>query len=187
MSETEAFVQANQLFTTYVAQITDGQWDKPTPNAEWSIRDLVAHVADENRWVPELLAGKYIKDVGDKLAGDPLGENPVQSWKQVAEAAESAAQNQSDPDQTVHLSYGDMPAREYLKHIVIDHVIHSWDLARAIGADETLDEKLVQTAYEWLEPQAEIWRNAGAFGPAQPTSPDASLQTKLIALSGRQV
>ncbi len=187
MREIEAFVRSNQLFSKFVAQIQDNQWDAPTPNTEWNVRDLVAHVADENRWIPPMLGGKRIAEVAGDFRDDALGADPKAGWGKNAKAAEASINKLTDLGHPVHLSYGDAPASEYLQHMTIDHVIHSWDLARAIGADEQLDEKLIQTVYDWLEPIAESWRASGAFGPAVPTPPDASLQTKLLALSGREV
>jgi uncharacterized protein (TIGR03086 family) len=68
--------------------------------------------------------------------------------------------------------------------MAIDSVIHAWDLARAIGADEALDPELVDFAFDELRQVAESWRAGGAFGPVrEPT--DASNQAKLLALTGR--
>ena len=36
----------------------------------------------------------------------------------------------------VHLSFGDFPGGEYTRQLFADHLIHAWELARAIGADE---------------------------------------------------
>jgi uncharacterized protein (TIGR03086 family) len=64
-------------------------------------------------------------------------------------------------------------------------VIHAWDLARAIGADESVDPELVRFAYDEMVPQFEQWRTAGAFGPKVEVAEDADLQTKLLAEAGR--
>jgi uncharacterized protein (TIGR03086 family) len=68
--------------------------------------------------------------------------------------------------------------------MAIDSVIHSWDLARAVGADETLDPELVDFAYAALRESAEDWRSGGAFGPAKQPADD-SPQSRLLALTGR--
>src|SRR5205085_957171 len=60
-----------------------------------------------------------------------------------------------------------------------------WDLARATGGDEHLDPELVDFAYGYLAPQAEMWREAGAFGPAIQAPAGADRQTELLALTGR--
>ena len=42
-------------------------------------------------------------------------------------------------DRTTHLSYGDVPGRDYVFEVFTDLTIHGWDLARGIGADEQID------------------------------------------------
>ena len=68
-----------------------------------------------------------------------------------------------------------------------DHTIHSWDLARAIGADERLDPELVAVVTERLIPQIQAWRASGAFADPVPVPDDADPQTRLLAETGRRV
>ena len=67
-----------------------------------------------------------------------------------------------------------------------DNVIHSWDLARGVGADDRLDPELVEFAHSYLEPQIEAWRSGGAVGPALEVPENADRQTKLLAMMGRK-
>ena len=59
-------------------------------------------------------------------------------------------------------------------------------MARAIGGDEALDPELVEWVYEFMAPQADAWRAAGVFGPTVDVPDDADLQTRLLAITGRQ-
>lgn len=86
---------------------------------------------------------------------------------------------------TVHLSYGDVPARHYIIELSSDLAIHAWDLARGIGADDQLDADLSRFLYEWILPHADALSGSGAFAPARSVHEDASQQDRLIALSGR--
>jgi uncharacterized protein (TIGR03086 family) len=93
----------------------------------------------------------------------------------------------AEPDafgRTVHLSFGDVPGAAYAQQMAVDSCIHSWDLARAIGADETLDPELVEYAHAYLQKFAADWRSGGAFGEAT-TPADDSTQARMIALTGR--
>jgi uncharacterized protein (TIGR03086 family) len=186
MTETDAIIGSNQLFDKYVQLVRDDQWDLPTANADWNVHQLVNHLVNEDSWLVELLAGRTIAEVGAKYDGDLLGDDPKGVWAKATAAAQSAARELPDTSRLVHLSFGDVPATVYLQQMTIDHVIHAWDLAHAIGADEHLDEALVRAAYDWFSPQAEGWRGAGILGPAIPVPEDADLQTKLLAISGRR-
>jgi uncharacterized protein (TIGR03086 family) len=89
-------------------------------------------------------------------------------------------------ERTVHLSSGDGPAAAYLSEVAADVTIHTWDLARAIGADERLDAGLVRFAQTTLQPHVEEWRAAGALGPAVDLPRGADPQDAFLALVGRR-
>lgn len=184
MDEATAFRRASDSFVQQARKISQEQWSGPTPCAEWDVRTLVNHVAGEYLWVPELLAERTIADVGDRFDGDVLGADPLQTLVDAREAALAAVDGPNALDTTTHLSFGDLPAREYVKQMAIDSVIHSWDLAKAVGADDALDPELVELCYVELQAIAADWRGAGAFGPETAPS-DASTQAKMLALTGR--
>ena len=73
-------------------------------------------------------------------------------------------------DRIVHLSFGDFPGSEYTLQLFADHLIHAWDLARAIGADEHLDDELVASCATWFEAVEEAYRSAGAIAAPPPDS-----------------
>lgn len=179
-----AFRRASESFVERARQIAEAQWTAATPCTEWNVRALVNHVAGEYLWVPEMVAGKTIAEVGDRLDGDVLGDDPLQTLIDARGAALAATDSPAALDTTVHLSFGDLPAREYVKQMALDSVIHSWDLSQGIGGDEALDPELVEFCHSGLKDSAEAWRSAGLFGPEKASSDD-STQAKLLALTGR--
>ena len=86
----------------------------------------------------------------------------------------------------MHLSYGDVPAEDYLTQLTGDFVVHAWDLARGIGADDRLDPELVTFVYDTAEPMADAFAASGMFAPRVDVSEDADAQTRLLALFGRR-
>lgn len=67
-----------------------------------------------------------------------------------------------------------------------DVLVHTWDLARAAGPDESLDPDEVHRMLVGLEPMDEALRASGHYGPRVPVPDDADEQTRLIAFTGRQ-
>ena len=65
-------------------------------------------------------------------------------------------------------------------------MVHTWDLARATGLDETLDPQEVHNLLMAMEPIDEMLRQSGQFGPRVIVPEDADEQTKLIAFTGRR-
>ena len=70
--------------------------------------------------------------------------------------------------------------------ILGDVFIHTWDVARATGLDETLDAGEVHRMLIEAEPYDAMLRASGQYGPRVAVGPDADEQTRLIAFMGRQ-
>jgi uncharacterized protein (TIGR03086 family) len=184
MGEVKSWLRrAADRFGENLRAIGEDQWDEPTPNAEWDVRQLCAHVVDEQVWAPPLLAGQTVDEAAADIPSDPLGDDPKAAWAAAADKGLAAAEA-VDLDQTVHLSFGDFPAEEYLMQLFADHLIHSWDLARATGQDERLDPDLVQACAAWFEDMEEAYRGAEAIGPPVEVDSDDP-QDQLLARFGR--
>jgi uncharacterized protein (TIGR03086 family) len=192
MTEQEVFILADEALKAVVDKIRDDQWDQPVP-AEMTprrpgstLRTVVNYHAYDDAWVPDVLAGRTKEEVGDKYDGDLLGDHPKLNFASIVESAVIAVRAFAEPERVVHLSYGDYPAREYLKHITSFRGLRAYDLARFIGADTTLPDDLVQGLWDEIAPSAEEWRQIGVYGPAVAVPADAPLQDRLLGLTGRQ-
>lgn len=184
MNATEFYEQATVAFGRVAKSLEQDHLGKPTPCDEWDVRALLAHIVDENLWVPPLLEGQTIEQVGNRFEGDMLGDDPVDAWEN-ARAAGVAAALAASPEAVVHVSFGDITATEYLNQVATDHAIHAWDLATAIGTAPEVDADVVEAAYDYLAPQVDAWRSGGAFGPAVPVPPEAGRFEQLIGMTGR--
>src|SRR5207245_7375809 len=122
----------------------------------WDVRTLVNHLVNEERWVPPLFAGATIAEVGDRFDGDLLGTDPVTNALDAAKQADGAVAEPGALDRQVHLSFGDTPAEEDVFQLLADHLVHSWDLAVAIGADPRLDAEAVRAAAEGFAGREDI-------------------------------
>jgi uncharacterized protein (TIGR03086 family) len=185
METKEVLQRAVDQFQSKLDAVGDNEWHQPTPCSEWDVHALVNHVASELRWIPPLMEGKAIADVGDSLSGDLLGDDPKSAWSSGARQAVAAASEPGALQRTVHLSYGDREADGYIREVSSDLVIHAWDLAKGVGGDARLDPALVELAAREVAPAIEGARAAGYFGPAVSVPADADPQTRLLALTGR--
>jgi uncharacterized protein (TIGR03086 family) len=171
---------AHREFGQRLADVRD--WNAATPDKEWSVRDLVRHVVEEQQWIPALLAGHSIEQAKRRI--DPLGDDLAAEWRIHSERA-TAAWQAAPADAAVQLSYDTVTVRDYLREQVSDVTIHSWDLARAIDADERLDDALVEAVWTVFEPQRDTLEASGLFDSPVPMPEDAPLQSRLLALTGR--
>jgi uncharacterized protein (TIGR03086 family) len=180
------FQRAQAAFSARVDAIGPDQWAASTPCTGWNVRALVNHLVYEQVWVPPLLAGATAAEVGDRFEGDLLGADPAATWHATSAASAAALAAPGALDRTVTVSYGELAAAVYCREMVSDLTIHSWDLARAIGAPEALDPDLVEISLAHMEPMIDAWQDAGIFAPRIPAPDGADPQTRLLLLSGRQ-
>ncbi|MGH3326615.1 MAG: TIGR03086 family metal-binding protein [Streptomycetales bacterium] len=172
-------------FSRRARTVNDDQWVLPTPCAEWDVHELVNHIVSEDRWTAPLVRGANLDDVGDRFDGDLLGADPHGA---VDDAGAQAVDSVAEPgvlDRTVHLSFGDAPAPEYVWQLTADHLVHAWDLAAATGADRGLDPDTVIACADWFAGREELYRSAGVIGPRREVPPDAGPQDRLLAAFGR--
>jgi len=137
-------------------------------------------------WIPSLVAGKTIAEVGDQFDGDVLGSDPVATFTKAAADVQAAITPPGALDGIVHLSFGDFPGHDYLGQVTSDVVIHTWDLAKGADANDRLDAELVDAVYEFMAPQADMLAGSGVFGTPVEVGADADTQAKLLGLTGRQ-
>ena len=178
----EIYARSSAAFGERVHAV-DGRWEAPSPLPGWTVRQLVNHLVNEERWTPPLLSGSTIEEVGPRFDGDLLGVDPVAAFDDAAAAALAAVRADGALDATVHLSFGDHPAREYAMQLAADHLVHGWDLAVATGGDPRLDPRLVHAIGAWFEEREEDYRRAGAVGARQGLTGDDSHD--LLARFGR--
>lgn len=178
---------AGQTADVYIHRIRDDQWGIPSNCTQWTVKQLVNHLVNENYWEPELLSGKTIKEVGDRFEGDLLGNNPVEIWeKTLKDANAKLDSNPNIIDRMCHLSYGNVPCHEYISQRILDLTIHGWDIAKSTGQDQKLPEELVKFLWDTFSPQEQLLRESGVFGQKIDVPATADLQTRLLGLLGRQ-
>ncbi|WP_236793140.1 TIGR03086 family metal-binding protein [Amycolatopsis sp. GM8] len=185
MNLLDAHGEALREFDRTVHQISGGQWDAPTPCSEWTVRDLLNHLVSEQLWVPHLLAGETLAQVGDRYDGDVLGGDPVGIWEKSSIAARQAWTEPGATDRQVQLSFGDSEATLYGWQMTIDLAVHAWDLAKGIGAAQPISAEVADTLLPIVTPQIDWWQGIDIVAAPVPVPESASAADRLVALCGR--
>ena len=182
----ELLTRADDGFIQRLALVRPDQWTAQTPCTEWNVRALVNHVVGANRRYTMLLHGATTDEVEATRAVDHLGDDPVSSF--VATAAEMKAAF-GEPGALARTTYhrtGERTGAQLLQMRVLDIAVHTWDLARAIGAVESLDPDVVAFALT-LHDTLDAGRQHGAFALPPGTTPaGSSAQARLLYLTGRR-
>ena len=146
----------------------------------WTARGIVAHVVEGHRSVIAGVRGGAAESLG-------ADEDPTLAWEEVSRAIDAST---GDPDAVaneVDGPAGGMPAGDIIgRFVTTDLLVHTWDLARTLGADERLDQDSVRRAYELLKPMYEMIRRPKFIGAKLELPVDADLRTEFLYVLGRR-
>lgn len=182
MSDTaERWRRLARQFTRRVEGVPDGGWDSPAPCEGWVARDVVGHLVE---WMPGLFLGSAGLPVP---AGPSVDEDPADAWAAVDSAIQAALDDPDTARRPTRSRAGDLTVEEAVGQLgLMDVLVHTWDLARATGQDETLDAEEVRTFLAGIEPWDAAMRASGHYGARVPVPDEADKQIQLIAFTGRQ-
>jgi hypothetical protein len=188
--EQELFLRADAEVAGVIEQLTPEQLALAAPD-EWTQRfehptvaQIVLVHAHDEAFVPDVLAGRALDEIGDRWEGVLTDADPVAAYRTAQAAAQQAASGDLDPTATVHFSYGDYPLAEGLTHLSMYRGFQSWQIAHLVGSDHRMSPELVEGLERHVMPHADEWRQWGVFPPAQEPPAGADAQTRLLCAAG---
>ena len=153
--------------------------DKPTPCSEFTVRGVLEHMIGGARTFAAAFRGEEPPSV--PVEGDPLQEIGV-----ALGGLMDAVHRPGALDRTIAAPFGDAPAETFARFIVLDGLVHGWDLATATGRAYNPPDTLVSEVESFAKGALAPMRGT-AF--AEPTTPpaDATPIERLVAYTGRTV
>lgn len=159
-------------------RLVDGvpDWDAPAPVEGWLARDVVHHLTT---WLPGFLAAGGLEiPAGDR-------QDPVGSWRTQDSALRTLLDERGE-EAFEHPFLGAGTLAGTLSRVYTSDVfMHTWDLARASGQDDRLDDRRCEEMLAGMREIEEMLRTSGHYGPAHPVAPDADATDRLVAFIGR--
>ncbi|MFG2649537.1 TIGR03086 family metal-binding protein [Streptomyces sp. NPDC048436] len=175
---------AHAALRTAVRGVRAGDWDRPTPCAEWNVTQVLQHAAGdqlgyaaalghgpgpaENPFAP---SGK-LTDSPEALL-EPALAAAAEAWAAVDEAAQEVK---------VPLPPGAMTAVLGVGACALDAAVHAWDIAVATGQPSPLTDELARplldVAHHIVEP-IRAFAFAPALEPEEGDTDDADLAALL--------
>lgn len=148
------------------------RWDRPSPCGEWDARGVLEHVIGFH----------------DVLILVPLGvkpdrprDDPMARWAVTAEAISAVTEEDvTFPEGAEAAGY-----TRLFPLLTTDVLVHTWDLAAAVGLEVVLDPDLCAVALEGVQRNAEKIAASGMFDPPVAVPPGSDVQSALVALLGR--
>lgn len=178
--------QAVRASIDVVGRVTDADLSKPTPCRAWTLYGLLAHMATQHYGFAAASRGD-----GDEALWKlrDLGDDPVKAYIASAEHVLTAFAEDGVTDRTFPLAeFGaSFPGHQAISFHFIDYVVHTWDVAQALGTTVTFTPEVLDAALAVarIVPTGDLRLAPGAaFGPdVAYTGTDPLAQT--LALLGR--
>jgi uncharacterized protein (TIGR03086 family) len=181
-------------FLARIEATPDDRWHSASPCQGWTAQDVVAHVINGHRGIVAAVRGI------PPQPGHGVGVSGKAQAPEVAPDADLAAAFApcradllavlTDPElaaRTLPAPIGIVAVEEVVDVMgALELLVHTWDLARAVGGDETLDPEAVARTHRTLRPHYAELLSTGAFLPEVEPPADAGPQTRFLCFTGRR-
>jgi uncharacterized protein (TIGR03086 family) len=178
----ELHEKALALAVDLVAQVGPDDLRRPTPCAGWSLAELLGHMIGQHRGFAAAVRGL----AAPAEAFLPVRFDPVAWHASVRELGSAfAAADVTATAVVVELSSTPLPMEQLVAAQLIDTVVHTWDIAQALGVDFTPPPDLrTATAAIAAALPDRAYGPGRAFSAPLPCDGDTWQQT--LALVGRR-
>jgi uncharacterized protein (TIGR03086 family) len=167
------------LLAGVVHRIRPEQLGLATPCAEFTVHEVLEHVVGGGTTFAAAYRGEAPRSVptGDMLAAfDPA----------LADLA-AAISSPGALERTLATPFGALDGETFARYVVLDGLVHGWDLATATGQRYEPPDDLVAAATETAYQLVDRARDGTTFGPAVEPAADATPMERLAAYTGRRV
>ncbi len=175
----DALDQTFQHAQTVIDKVGADQYDKPSPCAEWNVRELLGHTIG-------VVAGLGAAAAGGSPQPFELGDNPAAQFREAAAQTLAAWKTPGVMGRMIDAGPGPMPGHVLAGINLLDTATHSWDLATACGQPATLPDAVAQAALEASHATIAPEIRAGRFDPEVKAPAKADPTQQLVAFLGRQ-
>ncbi|MFF2144997.1 TIGR03086 family metal-binding protein [Kitasatospora sp. NPDC058190] len=190
----DRFLLAGAEFEQHLRAVRPAQWALPTPCTAWNVRQLANHMTRGNLNYLLLLNGGDRSEFLRLREADALGPDPLAAYTASVRRLAEAFGQQGALCRILDHPLGPLAGRQALAVRITDSIVHTWDLATALGLDDTLHPGLVAWISDHLDaiyaglpetPVAPDTTHRFFAAPEGEPAPAASRQARLLHRMGR--
>ena len=184
----ELYEAAVHSMRPILAGVNSNQLGNATTCTEWNVQQLITHNITVTGFALGMLQGNITVNPMD-VSGDIPAEGAENAFAAGANRVLDFLKS-ADLSKVIETPFGPMPLGQVVLFPTLDITVHKWDLAKGTNQNTSIDSALAEVCYGVAEAAAEGLRGnaaAGApsFGPEVSIPISASIQDKLLAISGR--
>lgn len=167
-----------------VEGVTPDQLSDPTPCAELDVRGLLNHLIGGTLMFSMAAEGQEFKEFREPP--DFVANGAAGAYRDATERARKTWGEPGVLDRTLALPTRPMPSRQALRILLVETVVHGWDLAKATGQPATIDPVVAAPILDGLRKVFTTPESRGSFfGPPVEVGDDAPAGDRLVAFLGR--
>ena len=161
-----------------VANLTEDDLNAPTPCADYSVRGVLEHMITG-------ATGFAAAYRGVEPAEPDLG-SPLDDIQPALDDLFAAISAPGALDRTVSAPFGDVSGEDFARFVVLDGLVHGWDMATATAQPYDPPDELVAAVEAFARQAIDPLRDGQTFGNAVEASSEASPIDRLAAYTGRR-
>jgi uncharacterized protein (TIGR03086 family) len=160
----------------------DGKWDRRSPCEAWDARDVLERVIG----FPDVLLLRLLG-----LKPDRPHDDPQRRWELTVERLSGALGRDGLFERIIEVpGVANNPATrvdagKLVPRLTQDMLVHTWDLARAVGADDRLDPGWCALFFDRLPADDNALSGSGMFAAPVAVDDEADVQSRLLGRLGR--
>jgi uncharacterized protein (TIGR03086 family) len=173
------FEQLGPVLGAVIAGLSPDELDRPTPCSEFTVRGVLEHMIGG----ATMFAAAY----RGEPAREPQITDPIAA---VQSALDDLAVSITAPgalDRTIQAPFGEIDGASFARFVVLDGLVHGWDLAIATGQRYEPPDELVAAVTDFAEQSLDRLRDGDTFKAAVEPTVDATPIERLAAHTGRTV
>jgi len=171
--------EVGPLLMDVVGAISPDQLDDPTPCAHYTVRGVLTHMIEG--------ATAFTAAFGGAVPPGTDASDVLATFPSALGALSDAIHAPGALERTVEGPLGRVPGETFARFVVLDGLVHGWDLATATGRRYDPPDTLVAAVQHFAEDALAGRRDGETF--ADPVVPPASAtpMERLAAFTGRRV
>lgn len=172
------FEELGHSLMPVVAGLDPADLGNATPCAGFTVRGVLEHMIGGGTMFTAAYRGE--------APPEPDFTDPIGGARQMLLGLADAISSPGALDRTIQAPFGEVDGATFARFVVLDGLVHGWDMAVATGQPYTPSDELVAAVQAFAEQAIDPMRDGDTFGDAVEPPAGATPIERLAAFTGRR-